>query len=140
MNVEIDYQSTLNGIVNDILKMDKVLESDQEAALTQIGKAIKKEVQKLLPKSDEFGAGYKHMRDDVKVTVNGKRKKTGVTGVTVHGGKLTAYKWHMLDDGTRNPDGSIHTRAIHFTDKAVQTAEPKVNQIIDNLQRRVVEA
>ncbi len=140
MTVEFDYQSTLNGIVSDILRMKNILESDQEAALTEIGKTIKTEVQHLLPKSDELGSGYKHMKDDVKVTVNGKRQKTGVTGVTVHGGKLTAYKWHMLDDGTRNPDGSIHTRAIHFTDKAVQTAEPKVNQIIDNLQRRVVEA
>lgn len=140
MTVEFDYQSTLNGMVADILRMENILESDQEAALTEIGKTIKTEAQRLLPKSDEHGSGYKHMRDDVKVTVNGKRKKTGVTGVTVHGGKLTAYKWHMLDDGTRNPDGSIHTRAIHFTDKAIQTAEPKVNQIIDNLQRRVVEA
>lgn len=140
MTVEFDYQNTLGGMVADILRMENVLESEQEAALTEIGKTIKTEVQRLLPKSDEHGSGYKHMKDDVKVTVNGKKKKIGVTGVTVHGGKLTAYKWHMLDDGTRNPDGSIHTRAIHFTDKAVQTAEPKVNQIIDNLQRRVVEA
>lgn len=140
MNVEIDYQSTLNGIVNDILKMDKVLESDQEAALTQIGKAIKKEVQKLLPKSDEFGAGYKHMRDDVKVTVNGKRKKTGVTGVTVHGGKLTAYKWHMLDDGTRNPNGTVHTKAQHFTGKAVENASGEIDKIIDNLMGRAAQA
>lgn len=140
MNVEIDYQSTLNGIVNDILKMDKVLESDQEAALNQIGKAIKKEVQKLLPKSDEFGAGYKHMRDDVKVTVNGKRKKTGVTGVTVHGGKLTAYKWHMLDDGTRNPNGTVHTKAQHFTGKAIENASGEIDKIIDNLMGRAAQA
>lgn len=140
MTVEFDYQNTLNGMVADILRMENILESDQEAALTEIGKILKNEVQSQLPKSDEHGSMYKHMKDDVKVTVNGKRKKTGVTGVTVHGGKLTAYKWHMLDDGTRNPDGSVHTRALHFTDKAIQAAEPRINTIIDDLQRRVVEA
>lgn len=137
MTVDIDYQNTLKGIVADVLKMDKVLEQDQQTALEKMGKTIKKEAQKILPKSDEMGSGYKHMRDDIKVTVNGKRKKTGVTGVTVHGGKLTAYKWHMLDDGTRNPDGSVHTGAIHFTSKAMEKASPEIEKIVDDLIREV---
>ena len=53
----------------DVLKMDNVLEKDQQAALEKIGKAIKKEAQKALPKSDENGTSYRHMRDDVKVTI-----------------------------------------------------------------------
>ena len=138
MTVDIDYQDTLKGIVADVLKMDNVLEKDQQAALEKIGKAIKKEAQKALPKSDENGTSYRHMRDDVKVTINGKRKKTGVTGVTVHGGKLTAYKWHMLDDGTRNPDGTVHTRATHFTAKAMEKAAPEIEKIIDDLIGEVV--
>ncbi|MBO7366634.1 MAG: HK97 gp10 family phage protein [Bacteroidales bacterium] len=133
MTVDLDYKNTLNGIVQDIMRMENVLESDQQEALEKIGKVIKKETQNLLPKSDEAGSGYKHMRDDIKVTINGKRKKTGVTGVTVHGGKLTAYKWHMLDDGTRNPDGSIHTRAIHFTSNAMEKATPQIEKILDEL-------
>lgn len=133
----IDYKDALNGIVADVLKMENILEKDQQEALEDIGKAIKKETQKVLPVSDESGAGYKHMRDDIKVTVNGKRKKTGVTGVTVHGGKATAYKWHMLDDGTRNPNGTVHTRARHFTAKAMENATPEVEKIVDNLIGRV---
>ena len=133
----IDYKDALNGIVADVLKMENILEKDQQEALEDIGKAIKKETQKVLPVSDESGAGYKHMRDDIKVTVNGKKKKTGVTGVTVHGGKATAYKWHMLDDGTRNPNGTIHTRARHFTAKAMENATPEVEKIVDNLIGRV---
>lgn len=133
----IDYKDALNGIVADVLKMENILEKDQQEALEDIGKAIKKETQKILPVSDESGAGYKHMRDDIKVTVNGKKKKTGVTGVTVHGGKATAYKWHMLDDGTRNPNGTVHTRARHFTAKAMENATPEVEKIVDNLIGRV---
>lgn len=140
MKVDLEYQDTLNGIVTDILRMENILEKDQQTALEQIGKVIKKETQMLLPESDKHGVGYKHMKKDVKVTINGKKKKTGVTGVTVHGGKLTAYKWHMLDDGTRNPDGTIHTPAMHFTQKAMSAATQNIESIIDNLQRRVVEA
>ena len=137
MTVDLDYKNTLNGIVQDIMRMEHVLESDQQEALEKIGKVIKKETQNLLPKSDEAGSGYKHMRDDIKVTINGKRKKTGVTGVTVHGGKPTAYKWHMLDDGTRNPDGSVHTQAIHFTPRAMESASTEIEKIVDDLIREV---
>lgn len=137
MTVDLDYTNALQGIISEVLKSEKILEADQQDALNNIGKAIKKSVKNVLPKSDEHGAGYKHMRDDIKVTVNGKKTKTGVTGVTICGGKLTAYKWHMLDDGTRNPDGSIHTRATHFTTKALEAATPEIEKIVDNLMGRV---
>ncbi|MBO7425049.1 MAG: HK97 gp10 family phage protein [Clostridiales bacterium] len=140
MTVDMNYKDALNGIVADVLKMDNVLEKDQQKALEDIGKVIKRETQKVLPVSDEGGSGYKHMRDDIKVTVNGKKRKTGVTGVTVHGGKLTAYKWHMLDDGTRNPNGTVHTRARHFTAKAMEQATPEIEKIVDDLIGRVVNA
>lgn len=140
MTVDMNYKDALNGIVADVLKMDNVLEQDQQKALEAIGKVIKKETQKVLPVSDEGGKGYKHMRDDIKVTVNGKKRKTGVTGVTIHGGKLTAYKWHMLDDGTRNPNGTVHTRARHFTAKAMEQATPEIEKIVDDLIGRVVNA
>lgn len=140
MTVDMNYKDALNGIVADVLKMDNVLEKDQQKALEDIGKVIKRETQKVLPVSDEGGSGYKHMRDDIKVTVNGKKRKTGVTGVTVHGGKLTAYKWHMLDDGTRNPNGTVHTRARHFTAKAMENATPEIERIVDDLIGRAVNA
>lgn len=138
MTVELEYKKTLDGIVQEILRSEKVLESEQADTLNKIGKLIKKKVVEVLPQSDEHGMNYKHMKSDVKVTVQGKKAKTGVTGVTVHGGRLTAYKWHMLDDGTRNPDGTVHTPATHFTSKAMSEAESGINQIIDDLQRRIV--
>lgn len=139
MKVTFEYEQELNGIIADVLRCKDICEEQQQKALEQIGKSIKKNVIAILPKSDRTGAGYKHMKDDVKVTINGKRKKTGVTGVIVHGGKLTAYKWHMLDDGTRNPDGTIHIPALHFTTKALAKAEGEINDIIDQLERRIVQ-
>ena len=140
MNVELEYASALQGMVADVLRCGKIMESEQERVLGEIGKVLKKNTAAALPKSDEAGSGYKHMKEDIKVTINGKRKKTGVTGVTVHGGKLTAYKWHMLDDGTRNPNGTVHTRALHFTGKAMENATQEIEKIVDDLIGRTVNA
>ena len=137
MKVNLDYESTLGALVADVLRCEKLAETEQEACLKEIGKVIKEEVKALLPKSDE---GHKHMRDDIKVTIDGKRKKTGAMGVVVHGGKDTAYKWHMLDDGTRNPNGTVHTRPLKFTTKALKNAEAKVEKIVNDYVGKVTNA
>ena len=134
MKVDFAYEQPLDEIVTEVLRMETILESEQAELMTAIGKEIKKEVRNVLPKSNEDA---KHMRDDIKVTVQGKKAKTGITGVTVHGGKETAFKWHLLDDGTRNPDGSVHTPALHFTSKAMQAATPRIEQLINDLERKV---
>ena len=136
MNVDFNFEKPLDEIVAEVLRMETILEDDQAELMSEIGKEIKKQTRDLLPKSDEE---HKHMRDDIKVTVNGKKKKIGVTGVTVHGGKETAYKWHLLDDGTRNPDGTIHTPAHHFTKKAMEAATPHIEALINNMERRIVQ-
>ena len=136
MRVDFLFEQPLDELVADILRMENVMESEQEELMSEIGKEIKKQVKNALPKSDK---DHKHMRDDIKVTINGKKKKTGVTGVSVHGGKDTAYKWHMLDDGTRNRDGSVHTPAYHFTKKAMDEATPHIETLINELERRVTQ-
>lgn len=136
MKIDFTYERPLNEIVTEVLRMETIMESEQAELMKNIGKEIKKEVQKIIPKSDESG-NHKHMRDDIKVTVGGKKEKTGITGVTVHGGKETAFKWHMLDDGTRNPDGSVHTKALHFTSKAMEAATPRIEQLINDLERKI---
>lgn len=142
MKVDFEFEKPLDEIVADVLRMETIMESEQAELMKNIGKEIQKEVKNVLPKSDSTDDGYqtgsyKHMRDDVKVTVNGKKAKTGITGVTVHGGKDTAYKWHLLDDGTRNPDGSVHTPATHFVSKAMQAATPAIERMINELERKV---
>ena len=144
MNVNLEYKESIDSMVAEVLRMDEILEANQLILVEAIGKEIKKELKNVLPKSDskndgyQDAGGYSHMRDDIHVTVNGKRKKTGITGVTVHGGRDTAYKWHLLDDGTRNPDGTVHTKATHFTSKAMKAATPRIEQMIEVMLREVV--
>lgn len=142
MKVDFMYEKPLDELVAEVLRMDQIMDSEQQTLMTEIGKELKKQVKNLLPKSDSTNDGYqsgsyKHLKDDVKITVEGKKAKTGITGVTVHGGKDTAYKWHLLDDGTRNPDGTVHTPAIHFTSKAMQAATPRIEQLLNELERKV---
>ena len=135
MKVDFQFEKPLDEIVAEVLRMDQILDSEQAELMSEIGKEIKKQVKEQLPKSS---ADHKHMRDDIKVTVKGKKSGDGISGVTVHGGKDTAYKWHMLDDGTRNPDGTVHTQALHFTSKALSAASPKIEALINELERKVV--
>jgi HK97 gp10 family phage protein len=137
MNVNMDYKQALNGMITDVLRSGQILESAQEALLTNAGKIIKKEVREIVPKSNEM---HTHLRDDIKVSVRGKKRKTGVTGVSVYGGDDTWRKWHLIDDGTRNPDGSVHTPALHFSSKAMEKATPKIESLVNDLVRKVTEA
>lgn len=131
MNVNLDYSQALNEIVAEISKIPQLTAEKEKKAFQQIGKELVKEVKKALPRSD---ADHKHMADDVKSSVS---SKSGICSVVVRGGKLTGYKWHMLDDGTRNPDGSIHTPATHFTQIAMQAATSKIDDIVDDLVKEV---
>ena len=137
MKVNIGYKAGLGELVADVLRSVKILESEQETTMKKVGKILKKKVQDNLPITD---IDHDHMKKDVHVTLAGKKAKTGIVGVRVHGGAWTGYKWHMLDSGTRNPDGSIHTPATHFVSKAVEQATPEIEALIDELQRKVVEA
>lgn len=137
MNIDLEYKSALNDIIQDVLRSEKIIDSEQEAIMKKAGQIIKKKVADNLPLSD---IDHEHMKKDIKVTLSGKKKKTGITGVTVHGGKWTGYKWHMLDSGTRNPNGTVHTPATHFVSKSLKEAEPEIETMINELQRRIVEA
>lgn len=135
MKVEIRSDSALQGIVADVLAMEKATEEQKVGFLKECGSIIKKNTAVILRgmKSDK---NHKHMADDIKVSV--KDIKTGVSGVVVCGGKLTAYKWHMLDDGTHNPNGSIHTRPTHFTEKSMKASEGQIDALMQKLEGEIV--
>lgn len=142
MKVDFDYQKPLDEILTEVLRMDEILEEQKVPLMKKIGAEVKKQVKDILPRSTSqndgysSGGGYEHMQDDIRIYVN--NKYTGVTGVSVYGGRDTGYKWHMLDDGTRNPDGSVHTKATHFTSKAMKAAEPRIEQLLENLTSEVI--
>ena len=81
MKVDFMYEKPLDEIVTEVLRMETIMESEQEALMTQIGKEIKKAVQDNLPKSDS--TEHKHMKNDVKVTVSGKKKQACTLDITL---------------------------------------------------------
>lgn len=75
------------------------------------------------------------MRDDVKVTT--KKDNSGISYVVVGGGKLTAYKWHLVNDGTFESKSGRRIPATRFIENAIKKSEPKINDIVDELLMKV---
>jgi HK97 gp10 family phage protein len=71
------------------------------------------------------------MANDVKVTV--KDDKQGFVYAIIRGGKYTGYKWHMVENGTS------HSRAMHFIEKALNNAEDEIENIVDEAIRKAVQ-
>lgn len=137
-----DFAPAAADIAEMILSMPGALESEQEATFKSIGQTIKAETIKSMRRSIvaqktnyDGSVPYLHMEDDVKVTLKGR--KTGLYSVTVHGGKKTAFKWHLLDSGTRNPDGTVHTEATQFVSIAIKNSEQGIEAALEELERKV---
>lgn len=142
MNVKIDDASSFKSIIEEIEKIPKLAAEQEKQALQEIKKIIVNNVKKAVPSQAEDKLSnydgttpYVHIKDDIKATV--KQTKDGFSSVTIRGGKYTGYKWHMLDDGTRNPDGTIHTAATNFTINAMRASEQEIDRVIDALMENV---
>ena len=133
MNVDFNSEGIIADIMNEISHMENLTEAEEKSAMRKIGKEIAKNAAKLLPRTSE---DHVHMKDDIKVTVKSDK---GIVSCIISGGKQTAYKWHMLDDGTRNKDGSVHTRALHFTDRALALSEKDIDTILAEVERKAVQ-
>ena len=48
MTVDMNFKDALNGIVEDVLKMDKILERDQEKALEQFLISIPRKIKTVI--------------------------------------------------------------------------------------------
>lgn len=147
MRVTLEYENQLKDIENLIDNMPELIEREEKAMLRKIGNVIKKYVIRQLRlvrmsakevesrKNYDKSVPYVQMDDDVKVAV--KKSRTGDVYVSVKGGKYTGFKWHFLNDGTRNKDGSAHTPATHFMDRALEQSKSEIDKIISDVMKRV---
>ena len=147
MRVTLEYENQLKDIENLIDNMPELIEREEKAMLRKIGNVIKKYVIRQLRlvrmsakevesrKNYDKSVPYVQMDDDVKVAV--KKSRTGDVYVSVKGGKYTGFKWHFLNDGTRNKDGSVHTPATHFMDRALEQSKSEIDKIISDVMKRV---
>lgn len=127
-NVTFDT-SCLDQIALELNNIPDEFDNIAKEALDEVGNVLKDEVKRLLPRSDVSRPGYKHMQDDVKV--HQKKDKLGIRTLIVCGGKDTAYKWHMVDDGTNG------NRGMHFTQNAISNSQKRIDQIVDKAVERV---
>lgn len=149
MNVEFDYKKQTFEIQELIGHMPEVLEKEEKAVLRKIGKAVEKEVVKMLRlfrtppekankrKNYDKTVPYVQMDDDVTFSV--RKSKSGDIYVSIKGKKYTGYKWHFLNDGTRNPDGTVHTAATHFMDISLTRARGEIEKCVNELVGKVAE-
>lgn len=149
MKVTFEYEKQLKEIENMISGMPDLIEKEERSMLRKIGKAVQKYVIRNLRlhrmtekeiegrKNYDRTMPYKQMDDDVKVEV--RKSKEGDLYVSVKGGKYTGYKWHFLNDGTRNQDGTLHTLATHFMDKALNQAAVEIEKIVESVIRKVTD-
>lgn len=136
MKVEFDASQQLFSIEQELRRLPELVEKEEKKVMRNIGKIITEKLKANLKKSAGQNTNYDgskpyvHMEDDIKATV---KSKDGVAYVLIRGGKLTAYKWHMVNDGTRDRNGRVKTSATHFIDKALKQSEPEIDALIDEL-------
>ncbi len=128
-----------------LLNIPASIQEEERRLLRNAGKVLKKNVRstmrrsnvedaavKIPPKNYDGSRPYVHMQDDISYKVK-KSKATGGLYVSVGGGKMTGYKWHLVNDGT------IDTNPTHFIEQAEARSEAEIEQLIDDMVRSVTD-
>lgn len=123
MKVEINYQPAVNFFNQEIKDIADSMFNQRGKIVRDCAKVIKAAVVKNIPDSGIDKPLYVHMKNDVKVRI--KDNGQGNVAAIIGGGKETAYKWHLVDNGT------TRTKAAHFTDKAMKEADAEMEAITD---------
>lgn len=136
MKVNMDSNDAFMEIMEDIKRIPELTEKHEKKIMSRIRDVLVEKVKANLPRSAGAATNYDgskpyvHMRDDIKSSV---KSKGGLSSVLISGGKKTAFKWHLVNDGARDKNGNVKTVATHFVDKAVIQAEPEIENLIDEL-------
>lgn len=149
MKVTFEYEKQIQEITDSINRMPNLVQKEETSMLRKIGKAVQKYVvlnlrlyrmpEAKTRKRKNYDKSMPYIQMDEDVEVKADKTKEGDLYVSIKGGKYTGYKWHFLNDGTRNEDGSIHTAATHFMDRALKQAANEIEKIIDSTMRKVAE-
>lgn len=132
MKVELSYQSALDFFKQDINNLAKSMYSQRGKIIKDCAKVVSAAVVKNLPESDVNTPMYQHMKTDVKTRI--KDDGEGEILAIIGGGRKTAYKWHLVDNGTSE------TPAQHFTDKAMSESESGIEAVFNNAIFKAVDS
>lgn len=135
LNIGIEIKNYIASASNEII-------SKEPEMLKKSAEIIKKNVVKNLPRSEPMelrsnydgSRPYIHMQDDVRVSMH--KSKYGNNYAKISGGKFTGYKWHMLNDGTIDQRGKIHTKATHFVETSTRESEQEMDTAVEKVIER----
>lgn len=142
MNVNFNYSEAMLNISEQLERIPETMEREKKQILTKSAKLLKKTVEKNLRAIEsnvsegttnyDGSLPYVHMADDVKTSI--KDDKAGNVYAVVRGGKMTGYKWHLVNNGTSSPDRT----ATHFIEKALKETAEEIDSYIDEAIGRAV--
>ena len=132
MKVNLNYEPALDFFKQDIKDIAESMYSQRGKIVKNCAKVVSAAVVKNLPESSVDTPMYQHMKTDVKTRI--KDDNEGEVIAIIGGGRKTAYKWHLVDNGTSE------TQAHHFTDKALQESESGIDAIMDKAIFKAVDS
>lgn len=137
----MESNDVLKDIMEDVARIPELAEKEEKRVMAKIRDVLVAKVKANLPRSKggtnyDGTEPYVHMREDIKASI---KSKGGGASLIISGGKKTAYKWHMVNDGTRDRKGQVKTVATHFVDKALAQAEPEIEKLVDELISEVAD-
>lgn len=147
MKASFSYMVALDDINAELKNMAKRGEN-VDPVLESIGDVIWLEVRKEL-QSHKTNEHHVHMADDIESKL--KTSKKGMRYVSVMGGTDTAYKWRFVNDGHINSGfqkgyrsrkgkgGKTFTKGIKFIENATQKSEAKINYLIEEYVKGIVD-
>lgn len=146
----MDYEEGVAEIDEMLKNLPVQIQDQEKVVLRKVGNAIKKNVLRYMRTSDveqrakevspsnyDGSRPYVHMKDDVKSSV--RKDKLGNYYVSVRGGKMTGYKWGPVSDGHIARDGTTFVPGNNFMGRAVNTSEPEVDKLINDMLKKVAD-
>lgn len=149
MKTNISYQNEIAEIDKMLNALPKELENQERKVLSMIGSTLKKKVRKYIydsniesrakkvqPKNYDGSRPYIHVKDDIIYTVRKDKNKN--LYVSIRGGKMTGYKWHMINDGHISRDTKTYVHGSHFMEKAIADAQGEIERHINDMVKKVI--
>jgi hypothetical protein len=145
MNITFNASEVMYEIEQEIAKIPKELKGQTKQIMSKASKIVKSNVEQELGRhrtdpgekiTNYDGTPYVHMKDDVKASV--KDDKEGSVFAIIRGGKYTAYKWHLVNNGHLDKAGNT-VEATHFIDIALKKSESDIDALIDKMISKAVE-
>lgn len=128
VNLEFDF----SNVEEELNKMVKDIGEAEDTIILKSSQLTRDRMQQRVRVSKISTPGYKHIKDDIKISAL-KDDKEGTRYREIRGSKKTGYKWKFLEFGTTK------MKAIPFMQPSVDETEIERKNITDEELRKVIE-